>query len=179
MARLDSKSIKGTAMQDKWDMSKKYKLSFWDKITDFVSSDKIDSSYFEEEENLRIAIAALLVHTAEIDGHFHRREFEDIENILSSLFKIDKDETDHIILQARKVEHEAVDLHVFVRVINRNLDNEQRETVVKDIWRIILSDGVIDNVEDNLIRKICSLMGISSVDCIHIRDEVIEEMDEE
>ena len=42
------------------------------------------------------------------------------------------------------------------------MNHEERIKVVEMLWRVVLADGNIDDYESNLMRKISSLLHVSS-----------------
>jgi len=150
------------------------KRGFWDQISDFVSRDDVSAHDFQEEDNLRVAVSSLLVHMARSDESFHEKEYHKIISFLSARFDLDEAEAEQFVKRGFVEQESAIDLHSFVRVVNRNLNQEERQEVVRSIWMVILADGVIDKFEDALIRKMCNLLGVSQHDSVRIRDQILE-----
>src|ERR1041384_1640368 len=77
-----------------------------------------------EENDYRLAAAALLIHAATIDGTASAAEQDRLRAVLKSRFTLDEAATDELIEAATLAEHEAVDLYHFTSLINRTLDAE-------------------------------------------------------
>ena len=144
----------------------------WRKITEFLTQDSVSHQQVSQGDELKIAIAALLVTTAHADEHAHEEEHIALHRILTEHFHLNDEDTRTLIEQAEQQSADAIDLHRFVHVVNRDLDNEERKDIIKHAWRIVLADGVIDNIEDNLMRKLGSLMGIGRKESVFLRHEV-------
>jgi|AntRauTorckE6833_2_1112554.scaffolds.fasta_scaffold08971_4 uncharacterized tellurite resistance protein B-like protein len=144
----------------------------WSKITEFLNQEHVQEKDIAEDGTLKIAIAALLVTTATSDHELGGDEEQTLHEILIRHFGLAKDEARHLIEDAKHHSHHAVDLHRFVSVINSDLDHEQRKDILKYAWEIVLADGIIDNYEDNLMRKLGPLLGISRRDSIFLRDDI-------
>lgn len=147
----------------------------WSKIADFLNQDHVENQDIADDGTLKIAIAALLVTTATSDHELGADEEQTLQEILTRHFDLQADEAHHLIEDAKHHSHHAVDLHRFVSVINSDLDHEQRKHILKYAWEIVLADGIIDNYEDNLMRKLGPLLGISRRDSIFLRDEITEQ----
>jgi uncharacterized tellurite resistance protein B-like protein len=125
-----------------------------------------------EHNDYRLAAAALLVHTAAIDGNISDLERGKLHAVIQRQFGLDEATTDELLAEATEAEHEAVDLYHFTSLINRSLDEDGRRRVVEMMWEIIYADGRVTEFESNLIWRAADLLGISSRDRIEIGHRV-------
>ena len=128
-----------------------------------------------EENDYRLAAAALLVHATVIDGKVAPVERTRLHAILKHRFDLDDAATDELIATATVMEGEAVDLYHFTSLLNRSLDEEGRRRVVEMMWEIAYADGKVDEFEDNLIWRVADLLGVSSRERISLREQVAGE----
>ena len=82
---------------------------------------------------------------------------------LVDINKISIDEANQIFLQAEKKEMESNQIIEFTQEIKK-YPMEFRLKIIEIIWKIVYSDGVSDNYESNLIRRLCGLLYISDKD---------------
>src|SRR5947208_14162073 len=75
-----------------------------------------------EENDYRLAAAALLIHASTIDGNMTETEREALRAVLKSRFALDDAATEELIGVGTLAENEAVDLYHFTSLINRSLD---------------------------------------------------------
>ena len=61
------------------------------------------------------------------------------------------------MLKAEKLECDSNQLLNFTNIIKKN-SLESKSIVVKELWKIILSDENTDEYETNLMRRICGLI---------------------
>ena len=119
-----------------------------------------------EKKNIKdpkILIAALLIHAAKIDENYSDIEKEIVKKALVDINKISIDEANQIFLQAEKKEMESNQIIEFTQEIKK-YPMEFRLKIIEIIWKIVYSDGVSDNYESNLIRRLCGLLYISGKD---------------
>tara|TARA_B110000438_G_C15616366_1_gene564517 strand:+ start:249 stop:677 length:429 start_codon:yes stop_codon:yes gene_type:complete len=119
-----------------------------------------------EKKNIKdpkILIAALLIHAAKIDENYSDIEKEIVKKALVDINKISIDEANQIFLQAEKKEMESNQIIEFTQEIKK-YPMEFRLKIIEIIWKIVYSDGVSDNYESNLIRRLCGLLYISDKD---------------
>ena len=125
-----------------------------------------------DHNDYRLAAAALLVHTAEIDGNMSDAERQKLHAVIQRLFALSEAETDTLISEATEAEHEAIDLYHFTTVINRSLDENARLRIIEMMWEIVYADGRVSEFESNLIWRAADLLGISSRDRIELGRQV-------
>jgi uncharacterized tellurite resistance protein B-like protein len=119
-----------------------------------------------DHNDYRLAAAALLVHTAEIDGNMAEAERRKLHDLLQRRFELSEADTQALISDATEAEHEAIDLYHFTTVINRSLKENDRLRIVQMMWEIIYADGRVSEFESNLIWRAADLLGMSSRDRI-------------
>jgi|SRR4051812_11648360 uncharacterized tellurite resistance protein B-like protein len=132
-----------------------------------------------DHNDYRLAAAALLVHTAGIDGNISDVERRQLRAVLQRCFELNQPETDALISEATEAEHEAIDLYHFTSLINRSLDENGRRRVVEMMWEIIYADGQVSEFESNLIWRAADLLGVSSRERIELGRRVAGEQGEE
>ena len=144
--------------------------SFKSFITEFVDGEKHPDQFAEDD--YRLAAAAMLVHTAAIDGEMSQSERDKLHAVIKQRFALDDATTDELITKATAAEHESVDLYHFTHQLNRALDDDGRVKIVEMMWEIVYADGQRDELEDNLIWRAADLLGVSAHERIALRRRV-------
>jgi uncharacterized tellurite resistance protein B-like protein len=139
-------------------------------ISDLAGGAKHPSRF--ENNDYRIAAAALMVHATTIDGEASPAEREKLRAVLKDRFQLDNAATDELIDAATQAEHEAVDLYRFTSLINRSVDEDTRRGIVEMMWEVIFVDGRATEFEDNLMWRAADLLGVSSRDRLAIRSRL-------
>lgn len=142
-------------------------------ISELTGGDKHPARF--EENDYRLAAAALMIHASTIDGNMTAAEQDKLREALKRRFSLDDAATDELITVATEAEHEAVDLYHFTSLINRALDEEGRLGIVEMMWEIVFADGRVNEFEDNLMWRAADLLGVSSRDRIELRRRVAGE----
>lgn len=149
-------------------------MVFWAKLKDiserFSSTEPARQDLGEEE--VRLAAAALLVHATIVDGEVSRSETEVLRDVLERRFELDHGSAGRLITEAAQSEKDAVDLYGFTSVLTRHLDRPERLKVVEMLWEIVVADGIIHELEANLVWRAAELLGVTSRDRIAIRKTV-------
>ena len=142
--------------------------------------DKLKSIFDKkiEEENeqfdtVQIAISTLMIQTAVYDGVFDEQEKSEILELIKKYFNFSEDQKLSLFKIAMKVNDDSNDMQQFTRTLNDNLSEEEKLNIIEMLWRIIISDGHIDDYENTLIRKISGLLYISDRDVGQIKKKLI------
>ena len=128
-----------------------------------------------EQNDYRLAAAALLIHAATIDGKETGAEHDKLRAVLKERFSLDDAATSELVGAATLAENEAVDLYRFTSLINRTLDDKGRLGIVEMMWEVVFVDGRVNEFEDNLMWRAADLLGVSSRDRIALRRQVASE----
>ncbi|WP_182086164.1 TerB family tellurite resistance protein [Aureimonas sp. ME7] len=135
-----------------------------DSLKDFFSTLTGASPHSSDEDDPRVAAAALLFHVAEADGRASEREEETLRRVLARQFSLDADTARRIERAGQEADAEAVDLYRFTSVLLRHLDEGERVRFVEFLWQVALVDGTVHELEDNVVWRISELLGVSGRD---------------
>ena len=114
-------------------------------------------------DNKNIMIAALLVHAAKMDENYTEIERKIIERALIDFTHLPKKKIEEILNLAEKKEQDSNQILEFTQEIKKN-NMRFRLQIIELLWKIIYSDGIADQYETNLIRRVCGLLYISDKD---------------
>lgn len=117
-----------------------------------------------DDDDARLALAALLVRIARSDGSYDEAEITRIDALLARRFSLGPFEVTSLRKDAEILEEEAPDTVRFTRAIKDAVPYEERAHVVEDLWRIVLADGERDHEEDALMRLVAPMLGINDRD---------------
>ncbi len=120
-----------------------------------------------------IGITALFIHAAKIDGNYTDKEKKMISKFLES-FTENKEIIDTIQKKSEDLQDNSNQLLNFTNIIKKN-SLESKSIVVKELWKIILSDSVADDYEANLMRRICGLIYFPDKLCGEIKLQLIKD----
>ena len=111
----------------------------------------------QEENNLSlICIASLLIHSAKIDENFTDKEKKIIKEALINM-GANNENVNKIIELAEEKEKDSNQILEFTKQI-KNIEEEDKKTIIEALWNIIYSDENADMYETNLMRRLSGLM---------------------
>ena len=110
----------------------------------------------QDNSNLAIKLAALLIHVARIDENYSNKEKDIISKTLIELGEDEKN-LENIFNKAEEIEKNSNQILEFTQQVKK-MDLNTKRTVLEFLWKIILSDNKSDVYESNLMRRICGLL---------------------
>ena len=117
-------------------------------------------------------IAALLIHAAKIDEIYSEKEKSIILNFIKN--NIGENSLSNIImLEAEKIEANSNQLLSFTKII-KNSTKEIKQDIIRQLWKILISDNNVDLYESNLMRRICGLIYFSDKESGEIKMNLIK-----
>ena len=117
-----------------------------------------------------ISVAALLVHSANIDENFTEKERIIIKKALVEM-GADQNNLDNIIKDAELREKDSNQILEFTREV-KNKNIEEKIIVIEALWNIIYSDKNADMYETNLMRRLSGLLYLDPKIVGDIKDKI-------
>lgn len=125
-----------------------------------------------DDNDYRLAAAALLVHLISIDGEASEVEKTKLRTLLKSRFELDDASVDELIEAATRIEGESVDIFHFTSRIMRAVDEKGRARIVEMMWELVYADDHISEFEESVVWRSADLLGISSNERIALKNRV-------
>jgi uncharacterized tellurite resistance protein B-like protein len=125
-----------------------------------------------EDNDYRLAAAAILIHVMSVDGAASDAERSTLRAVLKSRFDLDDAALAELVEAGTEAHREAIDLYQFTRLLNRALDEEGRLRVIEMMWQLVYADGRVNEFEDNVVWRAADLLGISARQRIELRRRV-------
>jgi uncharacterized tellurite resistance protein B-like protein len=123
-------------------------------------------------DDARVAVAALLIHMIRIDGVVTDDETVVVRSALDTQFGLSGEALEDVIAEATRRDDEAVDLYGFTSTLKLKLTEEERVEVIELLWRAVFADGVVNELEDNMVWRTAELLGVSTRERMTLRKRV-------
>ncbi|WP_323006139.1 TerB family tellurite resistance protein [Pseudorhodobacter sp.] len=108
-----------------------------------------------------LALAALLVRLARADGDYAAVEMARIDKILARRHGLAPDGASAMRAEAELLEQEAPDTVRFTRAIKEATALDDRTDLAQALWSVALADNSRSPEEDQLMRLVISLLGLT------------------
>jgi uncharacterized tellurite resistance protein B-like protein len=119
----------------------------------------------------KLAVAALLVHLAAVDGSVAPEERAAVKGALQDFYGLNETDVDHLIAEATRRDNEAVDFYRFTSALS-SLDDKERIEIVRMMWTVVFADKKNHELEDNMVWRIAELIGVSARDRTTLRTQM-------
>ncbi len=129
-----------------------------------------------EPDELRLAIAALLVEAAKSDGVYDDGERYVVTGLVRRLFGSTEAEAARLVAEAEQAQARSVQLFRFTRPIVERMPPEQRVRIVEMLWETVYSDRVLTAEEDSLVRRVAGLLYVTDRDRGEARLRVLKRL---
>ncbi len=126
-------------------------------------------SFIEDSEI--VGVVALLVHASKLDENYTNDEKKIIKNFISNISK--SNEPEKILDDAEKLEGDSNQILNFTKLI-KNKPIEFKKKIIKELWKLLISDKNIDQYEANLMRRISGLIYIDDKTTGELKLQVLE-----
>tara|TARA_E500000178_G_C16314139_1_gene441879 strand:+ start:21 stop:431 length:411 start_codon:yes stop_codon:yes gene_type:complete len=134
--------------------------------------------FFKSKNDINVnnltKVAALLVHAAKIDGNYSPLEEKIIKETIAKLGANTKD-LKKIMYDAKNIEENSNQILDFTKEI-KNMDDQKKNQIVEELWRIIYSNNEADMYETNLMRRLAGLLYIDPKVMVEIKNKVKKEI---
>ena len=141
-------------------------------IQKIASKEKKEEEYKGEDIQ---AVIILLLEACQIDGETDEVEIEYINKLLINKFNFTESESKENINQAISNSEERVEIFSQIKIILNEMDHKERVDVIEMMWGVILSDGVVDDFEANLMRRMNGLLYISGIESAEAKERAMNQ----
>tara|TARA_B100000963_G_scaffold289819_1_gene259433 strand:- start:188 stop:637 length:450 start_codon:yes stop_codon:yes gene_type:complete len=108
-----------------------------------------------------ILISTLLIECARSDDNFSDIEKEQIKKILKNKLHLDSSEVEDCFETANESSEKSIEIYSLTKEIRDNFDKEEILFIFELLWKIILSDGIIDDFESSMMTKLTGLFHLT------------------
>ena len=116
------------------------------------------------DPDARLALAALLVRLARTDRLYSAEEVERIDRVLMQRHGLTAPEAAALRERAETLELQAPDTTRFTKALKDAVPLDHRIDLLQALWSVALADGQRNADEDQMLRLVANLLGVSDVD---------------
>ena len=110
---------------------------------------------------LELAVAALLLEAGQIDGHLDEPERQAVRRLLERRFALDAAAVDALVAAAEKRAERSTQLFGITQLISERFPHARLVELVEMLWEVAYADGVLDPLEDAMLRRVAGLVDVS------------------
>lgn len=121
------------------------------------------------DDQKRLACAALLIEVAIVDNEFDADEMQCLQKILQKDFSISQQQSKEFITLAHNECADSTSMYQFTQLVNQHCNAQDKFDLIVGMWRIAYADGDLDKYEEYVIRKVADLIYVSHGDFIRAK----------
>jgi uncharacterized tellurite resistance protein B-like protein len=119
----------------------------------------------------KLAVAALLVHLAAVDGAVKPEERQALKGALIDFYELGEDEVEKLIAEAMRRDSESVDFYRFTSALS-SLPEDEKIEIIRMMWQVVFADKKNHELEDNMVWRIAELIHVSARDRTVLRNQM-------
>ena len=127
------------------------------------------------KRGLNLVAAALMMEVARADFREDVVESERIFDLLKREFVLSPEETELLMEQAVDEVDESISLYEFTRLVNDQLNQQEKRLVIKLMWQVAYADSSLHRYEEHVIRKVAELIYLPAAEFLRLRHEAEQE----
>ena len=121
-----------------------------------------------KDNSIQKSICSLMIEVAYSDNQLDESELKAMAHSLSKL-DIQEEEIQEIVDATLAKSKESISFYEHTRILNDQLDYDQKKEVLNSVWAIAFADGEMDKHEEHLIRRIAELLYLNHKDFINTK----------
>ena len=126
-----------------------------------------------ESHDVRVAVCAIFLEMANIDGEFSASERDDVISLLKRQYGLSDQHVVDLMEASQKGLKDSIDLWQFTNLINQNYSRDEKIQIIEMVWQIVYADGRLDKHEDYLVHKLAKLLRLTDKDLIDAKLKVL------
>lgn len=123
----------------------------------------------DQEHQLRLATAALLVEMMNQDDNVHETEEQAVRQALKDNFMLSDEESTELCQLAHEELKNATDYYQFTKLIAEHFSQTQKIKIIELLWQVAYADNHLDSYEEHMVRRIADLIYVSHQDFIQTK----------
>jgi len=129
-----------------------------DRLMAWLKEERDDLPRGQDEPQL--AVAALLMEAALVDGRLQPAERAAVHNLLERRFGLSVAAAERLTAAAQHEAENATQLFGFTRTVNERFARDRRIELVEMLWEVAYADGTLDPLEDAMLRQVGGLIDV-------------------
>tara|TARA_B100000768_G_scaffold2175_1_gene2821 strand:+ start:337 stop:792 length:456 start_codon:yes stop_codon:yes gene_type:complete len=122
------------------------------------------------------AVIILLIEACQIDGKASEEETDYIKKLLIKKFKFSEAESDLNMKKALDDSDKRIEIFSQIKIVLNEMDHHERVEVIEMMWGVILADGIIDDFEANLMRRMNGLLYVSGIESAEAKERALNDL---
>lgn len=129
-----------------------------------------------DRDTLQLAVAALLMEAAQVDGSLDEQERTTVQRLLERKFRLSPEASRALAATGEHHAEQSAQLFGFTRTINERVPRERRIELIEMLWEVAYADGALDPLEDAMLRQVGGLIDVADPERGAARRRVLQRL---
>jgi uncharacterized tellurite resistance protein B-like protein len=129
-----------------------------------------------DRDTLQLAVAALLMEAAQVDGPLGEQERAAVQRLLERKFRLSAEASRALAATGERKAERSAQLFGFTRTINERLPPGRRVELIEMLWEVAYADGALDPLEDAMLRQVGGLIDVGDPERGAARQRVLQRL---
>jgi len=129
-----------------------------------------------DRDTLQLAVAALLMEAAQVDGSLDEQERATVQRLLERKFRLSPEASRALAATGEHHAERSAQLFGFTRTINERVPRERRIELIEMLWEVAYADGALDPLEDAMLRQVGGLIDVADPERGAARRRVLQRL---
>ena len=116
------------------------------------------------------------MEVAQVDGALGERERAAVQRLLERKFRLSAEASRALAATGERQAARSTQLFGFTRTINEHVPPERRVELIEMLWEVAYADGVLDPLEDAMLRQIGGLIDVADPERGAARQRVLQRL---
>ena len=112
----------------------------------------------------QVAVAALLIETSRLDGHYDAVEQGTVIRLLRDVLHLPAEQARTLLSLAEIRQANTYDDWIFCQAIKRGFSMPERIEIVKKLWEVAYADGQLHRLEAMMIDRVAVELELNATD---------------
>ncbi len=135
----------------------------------FEQNISIELAVDNQEHQLKLATAALLLEMMHQDEQVLETEQQAVRQALKENFTLSDEESTELCHLAQQELKNATDYYQFTKLIAEHFSQQQKIKVIELLWQVAYADNHLDAYEEHMVRRIADLIYVPHQDFIQTK----------
>jgi len=119
-----------------------------------------------QDLDIRVAVCALFLEMAYIDGEFSDSEQEEMIGLFKKHYHLSDEHVAELVEASEQELAGSIDLWQFTNLVNQNYSRPEKIQIIEMVWQVVYADKKLDQHEDYLIHKLSKLLRLTHKELI-------------
>lgn len=115
-----------------------------------------------------------MIEIAKADKDFSAEEADKIDYFVKRFAREEVEDLNHIREKAQQSLKNSNDLYNYTKAIRQNCNVDERVQILELFWQLVYTDGYLDPYEEQLMRRLCDLIGLQTKHYMNSKKHVLE-----